>query len=57
MKISNGKKSPAKGIGLVIIKIPKSNIIIPLFNILYATKSSKYNQSNITQTLQPIQKR
>ena len=31
MKISNGNKSPAKGIGLVIIKIPKSNIIIPLF--------------------------
>ena len=30
VKIINGRKYPEKGFGLVIVKIPKINIIIPL---------------------------
>ena len=49
VRILNGSKDTAKLIGLVIIKIPKTNIIITIMpNILYAPKSTKYNHSNST---------
>ena len=35
VQILNGRKSPAKVFGLVIIKIPKTNIIIPLWSSYY----------------------
>ena len=35
VQIINGSKSPAKGFGLVIIKSPKTNIIIPLWPSYY----------------------
>ena len=31
IQILNGRKAPAKGFGLVIIKITKTNVIIPLW--------------------------
>ena len=31
VKIINGRASPSEGFGFVIIKIPKTNIIIPLW--------------------------
>ena len=35
VQILNVKKAPTKGFGLLIIKIPKTNIIIPLWSLYY----------------------
>ena len=60
VQIINFRKSRAKVFGLVIIKIPKTNIIIPLWssyympqNIIIKTALKNYNQfrSIITEAL------
>ena len=56
MQSINSRKSPAKGFGLVIIKIPKKNHHPILDIILYTIKPTKYNQPNCTKKLQSIQK-
>ena len=43
MKILNGIKAPAKVIGLVIIKTPKTNIIIPLWLTYYMPQNPQHN--------------
>ena len=52
LKIHNGRKSPAKFFGLVVIKITKTNIIIPLWPSCYMPKKRKTKSfimhSNIT---------
>ena len=55
VKILNGRKAPAKGVRLIIIKTPKIYNYYTLNNILYATKSTTYNNLNRTQALQPFQ--
>ena len=47
LKIDNNRKSPAKGFGIVIIKTPKKNIIIPLWTSYYIPQKS---QNTISQT-------
>ena len=47
MKILNGSKAPAKSIGLVIIKIPKTNIIIPLWQKYYIPQIPQNKTSQI----------
>ena len=55
VQILNGSKAPAKGFGLVMVKIPKTNIIMPLWPSYYIKKNIKHNNSNWTQTIQSIQ--
>ena len=47
VQILNGRKSPATGFGLVIIKIPKKHIIIPLWPSYYMPQNP---QNAIIQT-------
>ena len=47
-QIINGKKSPAKSFGLVIVKIPKTSIIIPIWPSYYIPQNP---QNTISQTL------
>ena len=47
VRIINGRKYPAKVFGLVIIKIPKTNIIIPLQTSYYMPQNPK---NKISQT-------
>ena len=47
VEILNGRKYPAKGIGIFIIKIPKMNIIILFFSTYYMPQNS---QNTISQT-------
>ena len=47
VKILNGRKAPAKGFGLDIIKTPKTNIIIPLWPSYYMPQNP---QNTISQT-------
>ena len=47
VKILNDRKFPAKGFGLVIIKIPKTNIIISLWTSYYMPQNP---QNTISQT-------
>ena len=56
VQIQNDIKDHAKGFLIVIINTPTNNNYITMAIILHATKSTKHNKPNITQTLQPIQK-
>ena len=47
VQIINGRRSPAKGSGLVIVKIPKTNIIIPLWPSYYMPQNPQ-NEMNQT---------
>ena len=47
LQILNGIKAPEKGFGLVIIKIPKTHIIIPLWPSYYIPQNPK---NTISQT-------
>ena len=51
VQILNGSKALVKVFGLFIIKTPKKHNYTTLAIILYATKPTKYNQLNYTQTL------
>ena len=47
VQILNGRKSREKGFGLVMVKIPKTNIIIPLWPSYYIPQNP---QNTISQT-------
>ena len=47
VKITNGRKSPAKGLGTLIIRVPITNIIIPLWPSYYIPQTP---QNAIIQT-------
>ena len=47
VQILNGRKEPAKGFGLVIIKIPQKNIIISLWSSYYMRQNP---QNTINKT-------
>ena len=55
VQIINGIKYPTKCFGLVIVKIPKTTIIIPLWPS-YRMPQNPKKKSNCNQTLQSIQK-
>ena len=47
VKIINGIKSPAEGFGIVIVKIPKTIIVIPLWPSYYIPQNPKNTISKI----------
>ena len=56
VQILNGRKSFEIIFGVVIVKIPKTNIFTTLAIILHATKPTEHNKSSLNQTLQEIHK-
>ena len=51
VQIINGRKSPAKGFDIVIVKFPKTHIIIPLWPLYYMPQTQKIHEFKLHKNI------